>query len=150
MFLVEGLCNAIPENCPNRERDAVALTWEARQKCRQRLKTMAGRELCLALPRGTVLAPGDVLHSDDRLVITVRGVPEPTLVLRPSSPSELALMCYQIGNLHRPIGFQGDEIHVPHEPVLEKQLERLGFAYTVEHRIFTHAGHPSHGHSHAH
>jgi len=35
--------------------DTVALTWEERQKSRQRLRTTQGQELALALPTGTRL-----------------------------------------------------------------------------------------------
>ena len=107
------------------ERDVVFLDWEGRQKCRQRLETQSGRELGLALPTGTVLSPGDILYRDAEVEIVVEGLPEKVFVLRPESAEEYGLTCYQIGNLHRPIGFDDGAILVPYEPVLENQLSRL-------------------------
>ena len=132
------------------ERDLVRLDWEARQKCRQRLKTEAGREIGLALPTGTRLSPGDVLHQDADVEIIVEGEPEKVFVLRPEKREVFGLICYQIGNLHRPIGFDDGTILVPYEPVLEKQLARLGFTYTVEERIFTDVLQQSQSHVHVH
>ena len=149
MFIVENLVIE-KSNQHSLERDTMRLDWEGRQKCRGRLITRAGREIGLALPTGTILSPGDVLYRDDRLEIVVEGVPEKVFVLRPETREDFGRVCYQIGNLHRPIGFQGDAILTPYEPVLEKQLDRLGFAYTIEERIFTHAARQSHTHSHVH
>ena len=60
-------------------------------------------------------------------------------VLRPEKTENFGLVCYQIGNLHRPIGFDDGTILVPYELVLENQLCRLRFYYTIEERVFTHA-----------
>ena len=132
------------------ERDLVILDWEARQKCRQRLRTEAGREIGLALPTGTRLSPGDVLYQDSDVEIVVEGKPEKVFVLRPEKREAFGLACYQIGNLHRPIGFDDGAILVPYEPVLEKQLTRLGFTYTVEEQVFTGVLQQSQSHAHVH
>ena len=44
------------------ERDALVLTAEERRWGRRRVTTQAGRTLALALPTGSVLTPGDILH----------------------------------------------------------------------------------------
>lgn len=132
------------------EPDAVHLDWEARQKCRQRLRTEAGREIGLALPTGTRLSPGDILYRDADVEIVVEGKPEKVFVLRPQKREAFGLACYQIGNLHRPIGFDDGAILVPYEPVLEKQLTRFGCAYTVEERVFTGVVQQSQLHPHVH
>jgi len=126
------------------ERDKVGGAWEGRQKSRQRLFTKAGRQIGLALPTGTVLTPGDVLYRNAEIEIVVEGVPEEVFVLHPETRDEFGLICYQIGNLHRAVGFQGNTILIPYESVLENQLDRLGYAYTIEERIFTHAARQSH------
>lgn len=124
--------------------DTVPLTWEGRQKCRQRLTTTGGRHIGLALPTGTILQPGDVLYRNDQFEILVQGTPEKVFVLRPETCEAFGLMCYQIGNLHRPIGFHEGAVLIPYEPVLETQLNRLGFDYTIEEQIFTHAAQRCH------
>ena len=149
MLIIQDIVTENIKHYP-REQDAVHLDWEARQKCRQRLRTEAGREIGLALPTGTRLSPGDVLYRDADVEIVVEGTPEKVFALRPEKREAFGLACYQIGNLHRPIGFDDGAILVPYEPVLGKQLTRLGFAYTVEERIFTGVVQHSQSHAHAH
>ena len=149
MIIVEEIVTTQKRLSPP-ERDLVKLDWEARQKCRQRLKTEAGREIGLALPTGTRLSPGDVLYRDAEVEIVVEGKPEKVCVLRLEKRKVFGLACYQIGNLHRPIGFDDGAILVPYEPVLEKQLTRLGFTYTVEERVFTGVLQQSQSQSHVH
>src|SRR2546422_10387481 len=45
-----------------RERDALVLTADERRWGRRRVTTQAGRTLALALPTGSTLTPGDILH----------------------------------------------------------------------------------------
>ena len=149
MIIVEKIVTTQKE-LSSSERDMVRLDWEARQKCRQRLKTEAGREIGLALPTGTRLSPGDVLYRDTGVEIVVEGVPEKVFILRPEKRETFGLACYQVGNLHRPIGFDDGAILVPYEPTLEKQLTRLGFAYTVEERVFTGVLQQPQSHAHVH
>ena len=149
MLIVNNVIHDKSDIAPQ-ERDVVLLTWEERQKSRQRLKTKAGREIGLALPTGTILCPGDVLFRSESLEIVVEGVLERVFVLTPDTREEFGRVCYQIGNLHRPIGFQGDAVLVPYEPVLEKQLARLGFGFRVENQVFTHAAHQVGSHTHVH
>ena len=143
MIIVENIVTNKGKQQPL-ERDTVALDWEGRQKSRQRLFTKAGRQIGLALPTGTILTPGDILYRNAEIEIVVEGIPEKVFVLHPETRDEFGLVCYQIGNLHRSVGFQGDAILVPYESVLENQLDRLGYAYTIEERIFTHAARQSH------
>ena len=149
MLIIQDIVTEDTKHYP-RERDTVYLNWEARQKCRQRLRTKAGREIGLALPTGTRLSPGDVLCRDADVEIVVEGKPEKVFALRPQKRETFGLICYQIGNLHRPIGFDDGAILVPYEPVLEKQLTRLGFTYTVEERVFTGVSQQSQSHAHVH
>ena len=149
MIIIEKIVTTQNELSPS-EQDLVRLDWEARQKCRQRLRTEAGREIGLALPTGTRLSPGDVLYRDSDVEIIVEGEPEKVFVLRPEKREAFGLACYQIGNLHRPIGLDNGAILVPYEPVLERQLTRLGFTYAVEERIFTGVLQQSQAHAHVH
>ncbi len=132
------------------KRDVLQLDWENRQKSRQRMKTRAGRELGLALPTGTSLFPGDVLYRDSEVEIVVEGIPEKVFILCFQSQQEYGLACYQIGNLHRPIALHDGAVFIPYEPVLEEKLSRLGFDYTIDVRIFTHAVRRPGGHAHVH
>ena len=48
--------------------DIAALTWEQRHKSRQKLLTLHGREVALALPTGTRLQAGDLLPTPEGLI----------------------------------------------------------------------------------
>jgi urease accessory protein UreE len=129
-----------------REVDTLRLTWEARRKTRQKLTTTGGRSVGLALATGTTLLPGDVLHRAPALVIVVEGVPERVFVLSPSSTREACACCHQLGNLHRPIALDVDadnsvpQVTTPYERALQAAIERMGVAYDVQDRVFTHSG----------
>jgi len=64
--------------------DTVALTWEERQKSRQRLRTTQGQELALALPTGTRLQAGDLLPTVDGY-IEVALAPEDVILITPQN-----------------------------------------------------------------
>src|SRR5262245_32934837 len=82
--------------------DRVALTWEQRQKSRQKLLTMQGCEIALALPTGTRLQAGDLLATPGGW-IAVELAPEDILLVRPRNLQETAFVAYQIGNRHLPL-----------------------------------------------
>ena len=142
MILIETVL--LPADDAGREIDTLRLTWEERRKSRQKLVTTAGRAVGLALPTGTTLLPGDVLHRERGLSIVVEGVPERVLVLSPESVREACLCCHQLGNLHRPIALAqvGDapEIVTPYESAIVTALARIGVPFEAQERVFTHAG----------
>ena len=103
--------------------DHVALTWEQRQKSRQRLVTAQGREMALALPTGTRLRAGDLLATAEGW-IEVQLAPEDILVIQPRGPQEAAFVAYQIGNRHLPLEIDVQGLKTPYEPVLESYLKQ--------------------------
>jgi urease accessory protein len=107
--------------------DRVALTWEQRQRSRQKLRTVQGREIALALPTGTQLQAGDLLAVRGGW-ITVELAPEDVLLIRPRSLQETAFVAYQIGNRHLPLEIAEQGLKTLYEPVLETYLGRQGMA----------------------
>jgi urease accessory protein len=107
--------------------DRVALTWEQRQRSRQKLRTVQGREIALALPTGTQLQAGDLLAVLEGW-ITVELAPEDVLLIRPRSLQETAFVAYQIGNRHLPLEIAAQGLKTLYEPVLETYLRRQGMA----------------------
>src|SRR5215475_6163484 len=71
-----------------RERDTLVLTAEERRWARRRVTTTAGRALALALPTGSVLAPGAVLHVGTDWFVVVECAQEPCLAVTPASREE--------------------------------------------------------------
>ncbi len=79
----------------------VGLSWHERQRSRQRVHTDRGTELCLALPRGTVLRQGDLLYQDPERQIRVQAQPEALLQIHPQGMIQLAQIAHHLGNCHR-------------------------------------------------
>jgi urease accessory protein len=105
--------------------DRVALTWEQRQRSRQKLLTMQGREIALALPTGTRLQAGDLLSAPAGW-IAVELALEDLLLVRPRSSQETAFVAYQIGNRHLPLAIDEQGLKTLYEPVLESYLGQQG------------------------
>jgi urease accessory protein len=125
--------------------DRIALTWEQRQKSRQRLLSVQGRDLALALPTGTRLQAGDLLPVAEGWVV-VDLAPEDVLLIRPRSPRETAFVAYQIGNRHLPLEIGEDGLKTLFEPALETYLGQQGIAVERTRLPFTPvratSGHP--------
>jgi urease accessory protein len=105
--------------------DRVALTWEQRHKSRQKLLTMQGCEIALALPTGTRLQAGDLLPGPGGW-IAVELALEDILLVRPRSLQETAFVAYQIGNRHLPLEIDEQGLKTLYEPVLETYLGQQG------------------------
>jgi urease accessory protein len=103
--------------------DSVALTWDERQKSRQKLRTAHGQEIALALPTGTRLHAGDLLPTTDG-GIAVHLAPEEVLLIRPRSLQEAAFVAYQIGNRHLPLDIAADGLKILYQPVVESYFSQ--------------------------
>src|ERR687892_2024787 len=128
-----------------RERDVVVMTAEERRWGRRRAVTGAGRELVLALPTGSVLAPGAVLHVDADWYVVVEAAPEAVLAVRPRSAQEGLRLAFQGGNRHFTLAADGERLLVPDDPAMEQLLERLGVPFERTRSVFVPLGH---GHRH--
>jgi len=116
--------------------DTVALTWEQRQKSRQRLLTVQGREVALALPTGTRLHAGALLPTEEGW-IEIRLAPEDVLLIRPRSPQETAFVAYQIGNRHLPLEIGDRALKTLYAPLLADYLSQQGIPFDRTHLPFT-------------
>jgi urease accessory protein len=127
--------------------DSVALTWEQRHKSRQKLLTVQGRNVTLALPTGTRLQAGDLLPMPAGL-IRVECTPEDVLLIRPRSVQETAFVAYQIGNRHLPLEIGEQCLKTLYEPVLESYLIQQSIPVVRAYLPFTPVSATS-GHRHA-
>ncbi len=84
------------------------------ERLRMRKTTDAGADVALAMPAGTRLRHGDVVHLGDRMII-IYIEPEKVAVVRlkDSSTRTAALVGHAIGNLHRPVKVQDNRIILP-------------------------------------
>jgi urease accessory protein len=129
----------------------LTLAYEARCKSRLAATLDTGEEVALVMPRGTVLADGDVLVADDGALVRVIAAPEAVLVARAPDTLTLTRAAYHLGNRHTPVEIGTDYLKLEADSVLEAMLTRLG-AHVEQAMLPFHpeAGAYGGGHRHGH
>jgi urease accessory protein len=127
------------------ERDGLVLTAEERRWGRRRVVTRAGRELALALPTGSVLMPGQVLHVEAGWYVVIEAAPEPVLAVRPRSREEGLRVAFEVGNRHFTLAVEGERLLVPDDVAMEQLLQRLQVPFERTRAAFVPLG-PGHRH----
>jgi urease accessory protein len=128
-----------------RERDVVVMTAEERRWGRRRVVTSGGRELGLALPTGSVVAAGEVLHVGDDWYAVVEAAAEPVLAVVPRSREEGVRVAFEVGNRHFTLAVDGERLLLPDDPAMEQLLRRLAIPFERVRAVFVPLGH---GHRH--
>ena len=121
------------------DRARVELPMDAadRRRVRRRLETPDGLTLELALPTGSVLTVGAVLHVDGSRAYVVTAALESTLVVRPRDLADAARAGHLVGNLHRDLDVLDDGTLVAlYDAPLETRLRAAGLRVTREDRPF--------------
>ena len=122
------------------ERDNVVLTAEERRWGRRRVTTEKGRVLALALPTGSVLVPGAILHVARDFYVVIEAAREPLLAVTPRSHEEALRVAFEVGNRHLALAVDGDRLLVPDYPAMEQLLGRLEVPWRREHAVFIPVG----------
>src|SRR2546427_13031511 len=107
-----------------RQRDVVVFTAEERRWGRRRVRTEAGRELMLALPTGSVLTPGEVLHVDEHWYVVAEAAREAVLAGTPRTPDGALRGAVEGGNRHFHRPPDGPPVAGPDRPRLEVMAKR--------------------------
>ncbi|NVK39808.1 MAG: urease accessory protein UreE [Oceanospirillaceae bacterium] len=144
------LTRVLPEAKPHAA--VLRLPIDKRIKSRLRAELTDGREVGLFLPRGLVLRHGDLLESDDGLVVQVESAPESVSTVRSGDALLLARACYHLGNRHVPLQVEAGWIRYLHDHVLDDMVRGLGLEVASEQAPFEpEAGaYQSSGHGHHH
>lgn len=128
-----------------RTRDTLALTAEERRWARRRVTTTGGRTLALALPTGSVLRPGAILHVGPDWFVVVECAAEPCLAVSPASREEALRVAFEVGNRHFTLALDGERLLVPDDPGMDILLTRLGVRFDRVRTVFVPIGR---GHRH--
>jgi urease accessory protein len=129
-----------------RQRDVLVLTAEERRWGRRRVVTREGRQLALALPTGSVLVPGDVLHVDRDWYVVIEAAVEAVLAVRPRSREEELRVAFEVGNRHFTLAVDGERLLVADDAAMDQLLRRLDVPFERTGAVFVPLGH---GHRHA-
>ena len=116
--------------------EQLILPFELRQKSRLRTTSVAGTELALLLPRGTVLRDGDRLRAVNGLVIAVQAAAESVSTARTDNVTQFARVCYHLGNRHMPLQVGAGWLRYLADHVLDKMVEELGLEVSHEQAPF--------------
>jgi len=132
---------------------AATLTLPFESRCKSRLAATldSGEEVALLMPRGTILAHGDLLVADDGALVRVIAASEAILRVSATTPLDLMRAAYHLGNRHTPVEIGADYLQLEADPVLRAMLEGIGA--TVEGRtapFHPEAGAYGGGHRHGH
>lgn len=125
------------------------LTWERRQKTRQRVRLDSGEEVALLLPRGTVLRSGQQVASDTGRVVEIVAESEAVSTVRSDDAKHLARAAYHLGNRHTPVQVGRGWLRYQADHVLDAMIRGLGIEPMREEAPFEpESGAYSHRHSH--
>lgn len=114
----------------------LAMTAADRRRVRRRVTAPDGTVFELALPTGTALPVGAVLHADGRTVYRIAAAAERVIEVRPRSLAEAAQVGHTIGNLHRDVDLVGDVVLALWDAPLERRLRDAGLDLRVVERPF--------------
>ncbi|HSZ21276.1 MAG TPA: urease accessory protein UreE [Candidatus Acidoferrum sp.] len=128
--------SAIQNDLRGKEEDKLVLTWEQRRWMRGRFTTERGRKIGVALPTGTTLAPGAILHVGADWYLKVEAAVESVLEIYPSGYKEAVKIAFEVGNRHFPLALEENKILVPDDKVMIRLMERLGAPYDQRQTIF--------------
>lgn len=137
-----------PAELRAKEEDKLILTWEERRWMRGRFTTQKGRKIGIALPTGTTVAPGSILHVDAGWYLKLEAAVEPVLEIFPSDYNEAVKIAFEVGNRHFPLAIEENKILVPDDKAMVRLLERLVVPCVRRQAIFEPIGNTQ-AHSHA-
>jgi urease accessory protein len=109
--------------------DRLVLAWEERRWLRGRFTTERGRKVGIALPTGTAVPPGSILHVGDDWYLKLEAAIEPVLEMFPADSAEAVKIAFEVGNRHFPLALAGEKIMVPDDRTMVRLLERLGIPF---------------------
>lgn len=140
---VVGNVATIEQRAPHVER--VYLQSDDLVKRIQRVVTDHGNELGIRLKENRELLDGDILYMDERNMIVISVKEDDLLIIQPTSIQQMGEIAHQLGNRHLPAQFEGNEMLVQYDYLVEELLQQLSIPYQRENRkvkqAFRHIGH---------
>lgn len=134
-----------PEELETRHKERVYLESASLLKRIQRVETDHGREIGIRLKERRDLEAGDILFMDDKNVIFIDVLSDDLLVITPRNIQEMGVIAHQLGNRHLPAQFEGSDMLVQYDYLVEELLQQMDIPFVREERkvnqAFRHIGH---------
>lgn len=102
------------------------LSFDQRQKARNRIQLDDGREAGIFLPRGHALKHGEVLISEDGVHVEIHAAIEAVSVVTSDDMLLLQRACYHLGNRHVPLQISLGTVSYQTDHVLDDMVTQLG------------------------
>ena len=135
MLIQEKFGNIYSLSNNDRTIDAVEIQWFETNKRILHKKTKSGVEIILKfLGENPDLKDGDILWRDENRMIAVEIIPIECLVIEPQYILSASSVCYEIGNKHLPLFYEGNELLIPYEVPLHNYLIASGYEVKIEMR----------------
>lgn len=126
-----GNINSISIN--NRDVDALEIEWYETNKRILHKQTKSGLDITLKfLGENPDLKDGDILWQNGNKIIAIEIKPCECLVIEPQSILSASSVCYEIGNKHLPLFYDGTELLVPYEVPLHNFLLASSYLVRIE------------------
>jgi urease accessory protein len=119
-----------------KEEDKLVLGWEQRRWMRGRFTTERGRKIGVALPTGTMIAPGSILHVGEDWYLKMEAAIEPVLEIVPSDSAEAVKIAFEVGNRHFPLALDENKILLVEDKAMVRLMERLGVPFRRRRAVF--------------
>lgn len=129
----------------HRHMEKVYLSSDDLVKRIQLVTTDHGKEIGIRLKVPKDLRDGDILYIDEKNVIAISVKADDLLVIRPWTMQQMGEIAHQLGNRHLPAQFEGNEMLVQYDYLVEELLVQLDIPFertkrTVK-QAFRHIGH---------
>ena len=126
--------------------DYLELEWYETTKRIQRQITQNGKEIALRFMGVTMrLKDGDVLLEDSDEIIVVRIKPCRAICVSPKDNTEMAKLCFELGNKHLPIFLQEGKVLLPFEQSTYNWLEKTDYQAIEVSAILSNQANPDMG-----
>lgn len=143
--IVANIKDLDPEELEKRHKEKVYLESAHLMKRIQRVETDHGRDVGIRLRHPKDLEAGDVLFMDEENMIIIDVMSDDLIIIHPKDMHEMGTIAHQLGNRHLPAQFEGKDMLVQYDYLVEELLDEMGLAYTREERkvkqAFRHIGH---------
>lgn len=130
--------------------DTITLDHETRNRRRRALRSDAGLDFLLDLPRPAALDEGDALVLEDGRLILVRAAAQRLVEITTPNPRRLLRLAWHIGNRHTPAEIAEQAIYIEEDHVLVEMVRQQGATVRFVERPFRPERGAYHGtHDHA-
>lgn len=125
LLIEEKITNPQSEN---KEQDYLVLSWFDAKKRILRTTSKNGRDIALKFKENLGLNHNDCLY-DKEFTLWIKIAKEEVVEIFPKNTYELALSCYQIGNMHLSLFYKDEKLLSPYDEGIIRFLDQFEISY---------------------